>query len=132
MNNFTYLNNKHVVDCPVETPFYSINNTCISCNSSNLPIFNLKERTCMHTESIIMSNPQFMKNYIELGEETMAFLKKEIDVLKSRGIKIELCPQDKPYKSQNQCIACPDSSKFFDLSTKQCTTCGTGQKCVTV
>jgi len=34
MNNFTYLNNKHVKDCPLDSPFYSIDNLCIACNTS--------------------------------------------------------------------------------------------------
>lgn len=76
MNNFTYLNNKHVVDCPADKPFYSIDNICIACDTKELPIFNLKDRTCMYVESIPKSNPQSMKNYIETGSETMAFLKK--------------------------------------------------------
>lgn len=48
MNNFTYLSNTHVVDCPTDTPFYSKDNVCIACNDIALPIFNLKERTCMY------------------------------------------------------------------------------------
>mgnify|MGYP006940528500 FL=1 len=48
MNNFTYLSNTHVVDCPADQPFYSKDNLCIACNSSAQPIFNLKDRTCMY------------------------------------------------------------------------------------
>jgi len=58
-----------------------------------------------------------MKNYIESGGSTLAALQNEIDVLNKRGVKLSICPADKPYLSQNQCIVCPASSKYFDLST---------------
>lgn len=48
MNNFTYLNKPHVVDCPADKPFSRKDNVCIACDTSDLPIFNLKDRACMY------------------------------------------------------------------------------------
>lgn len=64
-----------------------------------------------------MSNPDAMKNYIESGDSTLEGLRNEIDVLSKRGVKLNICPANLPYLSQNQCITCPDTNKYFDLGT---------------
>jgi len=49
-----------------------------------------------------------------------------MDVLTKRGVKLSICSPEKPYLSQNQCIICPDSAKYFDLATKLCRACQPG------
>lgn len=61
----------------------------------------------MYIDSLTLSNPQYMKFYIERGDENMAQIKKQIDVLTKKGVNIKLCAQDKPYLSNHECIGCP-------------------------
>lgn len=93
MNNFTYLNSPNTTKfCPANSPFFSVDNLCVACNTSSAPIFNLKEQRCVNVEFLPLSNPQYMKFYIERGDATMAGLRKEIDVLKTKGVNVQLCP----------------------------------------
>ena len=131
MNNFTFISNPNITKfCPADSPFFNIDNKCVACNTTGLPIFNLKERKCMNVESMPLSNPQYMKFYIEKGDSTMAALKKEIDVLQNKKVNVQLCGQDKPYLSHNECVACPSTTKYFDLATEVCKTCDPGDVCI--
>lgn len=65
MNNFTFISNPNAKECPGNAPFYSIDKVCVACNTSALPIFNLKEGRCMNVDFIPLSNPQYMTFYIE-------------------------------------------------------------------
>jgi hypothetical protein len=69
MNNFTYIQNPNTTKfCSADLPFFSIDNVCVACNSSNAPIFDLKERKCVNVDSLALSNPQYMKFYIERSD----------------------------------------------------------------
>lgn len=128
MNNFTYLQNDHVVDCPGDEPFYD-GELCIDCNGSE-PIFNLKEKKCVYIDLLKKSNPDAMLNYIEMGDETLEALREEIRVLTSK-VNIKLCPTDAPYLSQDECIACEEPRSYFNLGTEVCQSCGDSDNCFT-
>lgn len=92
-NNFTFISNPDITKlCPADSPFYSIDKVCVPCNTSAEPIFNLREKQCVNVDFLPLSNPQYMKFYIERGDSSMTALKREIEVLKSKGVNIKLCP----------------------------------------
>ena len=73
MNNFTYIQNPNTTKfCSADSPFFHIDNVCVACNSTDSPIFDLKARKCVNVDSLALSNPQYMKFYIERSDETLA------------------------------------------------------------
>lgn len=80
--------------------------------------------------SVVYQTNLYMNENWVLGSFTMDQLISEFYDRSLKYANISNCPLERPFmptivpqNTQNSCIKCPESKPYFDVSTKQCSSC---------
>lgn len=89
---------------------------CTNCSS--VYSYDSKTMECLKIQNV--TNVTALKDYVEVGNNTISALKSEIEAEKKKG-PVQECPVNLPIYNDSKCISCP-SGTYFNLQNNTCYT----------